>query len=99
MRGMDVITAIRKARRKPACVFVYLVDRVDSGQPEVSFTGNVALEIAAGDSLTDIDFRPLHGLYVILCNVVGDERRYRRLREFVEAVKPSRLVVPEEALA
>lgn len=94
MKGMDVVVALRREGKKPSSVFVYLVDTVDVRQPALSDKGIVSVEIARHENLSDIDFRPLHGLYVLLCDVAGDGKRYRRLGRLVAQVEPAKLVMP-----
>jgi hypothetical protein len=94
VKGMDTIVALRRSGVKPECVFVYLVETIDIGCPALSPHGNATVEIAKHENLSDIDFRPLHGLYVLLCDVTGDARRYRRLGRLVAEANPSKLVMP-----
>jgi hypothetical protein len=94
MKGMDTVISVRREGMKPSCVLVYLVDAIDHEGASISEKGTVIVEIAKHESLSDIDFRPLVGLYVLLCDVVDDMARYRQLGALVAAVNPSRLVMP-----
>lgn len=94
MRGMSTLVQLRSAGQIPDAVFVYLVDKHDDQQPIMSDKGNLAIEIRNTDALVDIDFRPLVGLKVFLCDVVGDAKRYRQLGVLIAAAEPWRLVMP-----
>lgn len=94
MKGMEEIVAIRRHGKKPNCVFVSLVPAIDHEGDPISDSGNVQLDIAPHDKLSDIDFRPLHGLVVIMCNATDNETRYSRLAKLIAHVEPAKLVMP-----
>lgn len=96
MRGMSALMALRLQRIKPDAVFVYLVERKDDQQPIMSDKRNLVIEIERSDSLSEIDFRPLIGMKVHMCNVGEDAQRYRQLGALMAKAKPARLVMPIE---
>lgn len=94
MKGMDTVIKLRRSRCKPAAVFVDLVANHDRDLYRVGPTGIVCVEIAAGESIADIDFRPLIGLHVHLSDIAGNHERVRQVAKAIAAVRPSILVAP-----
>lgn len=96
---MEHIVAMRHRRRKPRCVFVTLVDRIDRGMSAVSDKGIVTVDIEPHESLADIDFRPLIGLYVQVYDATETPDRHRRLAALIAKANPARMVMPMQTEA
>lgn len=97
MTGMQTIIDLRRGRQQPGAVFVYLVPAngaTDIERYALSPQGNVAVNIAASESLGDIDFRPLVGLHVEIRDTTNDPIRHRKAAELIAAVNPRFLVMP-----
>ena len=96
MTGMKTVTALRRAGVKPKAVFVDLVERLGMHETEayaLAPSGIVAVNIVRGNSLTDIDFRPLVGLRVFLNDYAGDAKRFRKVANLIAAVNPAHLIM------
>lgn len=92
MRGMDTVVAIRKARRKPAGVFVELVGKVDPGHEDISPSGIVTVQVPRSDRIASLDLRPLVGLNVQVFDYDSPARQ-RELAKLIAGVNPRRLAV------
>lgn len=91
MNAMDFIADLRLKGRKPAFV---MLDLADKAMPAWSSErGAVYADIAAGDPLADMDFRPLVGLKVHLWDGTGNEARLRRVAKACAEAKPALLTV------
>jgi hypothetical protein len=95
MIGMDTVIAMRQQGVKPDCVFLDLMPHIDAGCPVLSPTGSVTVQIGPHESLSDLDLRPLVGLYVIVSDPAKSVERHRKLAAMVAEVNPSLLVMPE----
>lgn len=97
MTGLQTVVDLRRRRQKPGAVFVSLVEHLgplDAERYALSDRfGNVEVNIAAADALSDIDLRPLHGLHVQLFDCAGDRTRFRRLAALIAEVEPALLVM------
>jgi hypothetical protein len=93
MRGMDAVIAIRHRGVQPACVMVELVDTVDAGQPSISHSGIVTVQITLADSIGDLDLRPLVGLHVQVFDYTETPARHVRLCALIADIKPRILVM------
>lgn len=91
MTGLDTIVGLRSRGVKPRAVHVYLVVALDPGQPALSRSGSVTCEVALHESLSDLDLRPLHGLYVLTHDLTGNRERHRRLARLVAEQDPAQL--------
>ena len=72
MTNTETILEVRRAGFKPRAVHVHLVDQVDPGMWPMNFHGSITCEIAAHEQISDIDFRFLHGLYVLTFDFSGE---------------------------
>jgi len=93
MTGMETVIGLRERRVKPSCVMVDLVAEVDGGQPTMSHTGIVTVQIPETDSIGDMDFRPLIGLYVQVFDNTDDPERHRRVTALIAEQNPKLLVM------
>jgi hypothetical protein len=97
MTGLDTVAELRRAGKKPSAVMIDMVERhTEHSLPiyRVSPKGMVQVEIAAADSLSDIDFRVLTGLRVQLYDhLTGNVARQRRAAKMIAAVNPALLFV------
>jgi hypothetical protein len=95
MTGMDTVVAIRQRGAKPSCVMVDMVDRIDIGQPVVSPSGVVTVQIPLSDAVGDLDMRPLIGLHVQVFDYTENPARHGRLCALIADVKPRILVMQQ----
>lgn len=89
MKGLDAIAKIRAAGMKPKAVHVHLVASLTASHQVVSRAGSVTCELAAHESLSDLDLRPLVGLQVITADFSGNRERHRRLAKLIAQQEPS----------
>ena len=94
MTGMDVVVELRRSGLKPRAVFVDLVANAPRDPHALSASGIVNVNIARTDSLADIDFRPLVGLLVFVCDFDGTGTRHRTAATMLAAIEPRHLVMP-----
>ena len=98
MTGLQTVVNLRREGFKPSAVVIDLVETIspiDTEENSLSASGIVSVNIARTDSLSDIDFRPLHGLTV---HLHGERLRQARAAKLIAEVHPTRLVVPVERL-
>jgi hypothetical protein len=97
MTGMQTLIALRKAGVRPNVVFVDLVKEIGKYDAEPyslnEYTGIVSVNVADGESLNDLDFRPLVGLRVHASDNTENPARYRRLCSLIAKVNPEHLVM------
>lgn len=99
MTGLDAIATLRRQRVRPRSVFVDLerpsTVRLPTWWPaEELDPGLLHVTIAPGDALADIDFRPLTGLFVQVCDYTDNPRRFRKVAAMIALVAPKVLVMP-----
>ena len=90
MNAMQFIASLRHRGIAPAFV---MLDVVPKAQPAWYAGHGVHAEIGDGESLADIDFRPLVGLQVQLGARGSEASRLRRVAKRVAAAKPALLCV------
>lgn len=90
MNPLDSVAFLREQGAKPKSVSVSLVP----GKPMAAtiHDGSVAVDVPAAAILSDIDWRPLVGLPVLLVDLAGDERRHRRAAQLIAEALPASLV-------
>lgn len=93
MTNLDVIADVRKAGYKPRAVQIHLVETIDTGMLPMSGYGSVTCELAAHESLADLDLRPLRGLFVLTFDFTGNRDRHRHFAKLVADTEPSILVM------
>lgn len=94
MNGMGIVIAMRREHVIPGCVFLELVPQDWRNPYPVSAQGNVTVQIGPAESLTDLDLRPLVGLYVHVNDWAANPARHKRLAKLVAEVNPRLLVMP-----
>lgn len=96
--GMHTVIALRKNGLKPAAVVVDLVHTIGKYDAEKfafnESSGIVSVNIAAAESLNDIDFRPLVGLQVFVHDNTGNRARHRRVCALIANSEAEHLVMP-----
>ncbi len=98
MIGMDRLIELRRNKRRPIAVFVQLRDAVLPPRPMADHLGHagiVTVQIADGESLGDLDFRPLTGLRVCVESFTHDRARLMDLAVRVSRIEPELLWCPE----
>ena len=93
MTNLETIVAVRSAGFKPKAVHVHLVETIDRGMWPMNATGSVTCEVAASESLTELDLRPLRGLFVLTFDFADDRARHRRLAKLIAQQEPALLVM------
>lgn len=100
MKGMDALVQLRRNRLKPQAVYVQLVavlpDERSAQITGMGHTGIVTILIAASESLSDIDFRPLTGLFVCVEDHASDPERLRQAAVLIAQQEPETLWMPEQ---
>jgi hypothetical protein len=93
MTGMDAVIELRREGVQPACVMVDIVRDLDRGQTLMRRYGIVTVQIPATDSLADLDFRPLVGLYVQAFDLMNDPERHTAVAKAIVDVNPRLFVM------
>lgn len=91
MIGLANVIETRRGGRKPAAVFVQLVASPRAVNCFLDPWGVCHVEVGSGDILTDLDLRPLIGLWVIVYDLAEDPKRHAALCKLIAAAKPARL--------
>lgn len=94
MSRLDAVLSLRRQGLKPRSVHIGLVQGRSAVMPDLDDFGTVHVDIAAHESLADIDFRPLTGLHVQIADFADDPARHRRAAKLIAEVEPALLVMP-----